>query len=218
MISANTNLAVADEQFPAVPIGMPALCQMAFDGLDLAPVWNRLVHQVSAQPADAAALLDLSTIAQLQGRPQDRRELQSAALSMQRIYRRPAAVDVPRPLKLLAFMAPGDFMANTPLEFMLDGSSIVLDMIYVVPGTVLPEPPEHDVALVAAVESDREHAGSARNRRIDPLLAAPCRQSARPHCAPDAGGHVGASKIRAQYRHPDERAHRSRDACWHCRR
>ena len=154
MISANTNLAVADEQFPAVPIGMPALCQMAFDGLDLAPVWNRLVHQVTAQPADAAALLDLSTIAQLQGRPQDRRELQLAALSMQRIYRRPAAVDVPRPLKLLAFMAPGDFMANTPLEFMLDGSSIVLDMMYVVPGTVLPEPPEHDVALVAAVESD----------------------------------------------------------------
>ena len=51
-------------------------------------------------------------------------------------------------------MAPGDFMANTPLEFMLEGSSIELDMMYVVPGTPLPEPPEHDVALVAIDESD----------------------------------------------------------------
>jgi len=127
---------------------------MAFDGADLAPVWNSLVLRVRAQPGDAAALLDLSTIAQLQGRPQDRRALQAAALKLQCVYRRPAAVNAQRPLRLLAFMAPGDFMANTPLEFMLEGSSIVLDMMYVVPGTVLPEPPAHDVALVAIDESD----------------------------------------------------------------
>ena len=133
---------------------MATLCKMAFDGFDLAPVWNTLVHRVQAQPNDAAALLDLSTIAQMQGRPHDRRELQAAALKLQRIYRRPAAVGADRPLKLLAFMAPGDFMANTPLEFMLEGSSIVLDMMYVVPGAPLPEPPEHDVALVAIDESD----------------------------------------------------------------
>ena len=154
MISATANSATASEQFPATPIGLPALCKMAFDGLDLAPVWNTLVHRVQAQPADAAALLDLSTIAQLQGRPQDRRQLQSAALKLQQVYRRPAAVEARKPLKLLAFMAPGDFMANTPLEFMLEGSSIELDMMYVVPGMPLPEPPEHDVALVAIDESD----------------------------------------------------------------
>ena len=45
-------------------------------------------------------------------------------------------------------------MANTPLEFMLEGSSIVLDMMYVVPGAPLPQPPEHDVALVAIDGSD----------------------------------------------------------------
>lgn len=150
----NANFAIVKEQQPATPIGMAALCKMAFDGFDLAPVWNRLVHRVQAQPNDAAALLDLSTIAQLQGRPQDRRELQAAALKLQQIYRRPAAVGAVRPLKLLAFMAAGDFMANTPLEFMLEGSSIVLDMMYVVPGAPLPEPLEHDVALVAIDESD----------------------------------------------------------------
>ena len=150
----NANFTLANEQRPVTPIGLPALCQMAFDGLDLAPVWNSLVRRVTTQPGDAAALLDLSTIAQLQGRPGDRSELQAAALKLQRVYRRPAAIAADRPLRLLAFMAPGDFMANTPLEFMLEGSSIVLDMMYVVPGTALPEPPDHDVALVAIDESD----------------------------------------------------------------
>ena len=154
MTSVNANLAVTSEQYPATLIGLPALCQMAFDGLDLAPVWNRLVHRVQARPGDAAALLDLSTIAQLQGRPQDRQQLQAAALKLQQVYRRPAATGLDRPLRLLAFMAPGDFMANMPLEFMLEGSSIVLDMMYVVPGTVMPESPEHDVAIVAIDESD----------------------------------------------------------------
>jgi hypothetical protein len=136
------------------PIGLPTLCKMAFDGLDLAPVWNALVQRATADPRDAAALLDLSAIAQLQGRPRDRLALQSAALELRRVYRRPPAVDAERPLRLLAFMAPGDFMVNTPLEFMLEGSSIMLDMMYVVPGTLLPEPLEHDVALVAIDESD----------------------------------------------------------------
>jgi hypothetical protein len=149
----NKNHFFADQSLPT-PIGLPALCKMAFDGIDLTPVWNDLVHRVQAQPNDAAALLDLSTIAQLQGRPQDRLKLQSAAMNLQRIYRRPAAVDTEPPLRLLAFMAPGDFMANTPLEFMLEGSGIVLDMMYVVPGAPLPQPPEHDVALVAIDGSD----------------------------------------------------------------
>lgn len=150
----NGNLALAREQGPATPIGVPALCQMAFDGEDLTPVWNKLVLQVKEQPHDAAALLDLSAIAQLQGRPQDGVSLQAAALRLQRIYRRPAAVASAQPLRLLAFMAPGDFMTNTPLEFMLEGSSITLDMLYIVPGMALPDLPEHDVAIVAIDESD----------------------------------------------------------------
>ena len=146
---ANAIAVAVDEPAAAIPIGLPALCQMAFDGDDLAPVWNKLVHRVRAQPGDAAALLDLSTIAQLQGRPQDHRALQAAALKLQRVYRRPPAIETGRPLKLLAFMAPGDFMANTPLEFMLEGSGIALDMMYVVPGT----------ALAGSARARRRHGG-----------------------------------------------------------
>ncbi|HLL26092.1 MAG TPA: hypothetical protein VKT73_00370 [Xanthobacteraceae bacterium] len=137
-----------------VPIGLPALAKLAFDGCDLAPVWNQLVHRVTADPLDAAAYMDLSTIAHLQGRPEDRIALQSEALRLQRIYRQPSAIDGPHSLRLLAFMAPGDFMANIPIEFLLEGSSVRLDMVYVLPGAGLPELPDHDLAFVAMAETD----------------------------------------------------------------
>lgn len=136
------------------PIGLPALVKMAFDGNDLAPTWNMLVEQVTESGADAAALLDLSTIAHLQGRPHDRIALQAEALRFSRVYRQPAVNAATAPLKVLAFMAPGDFMANIPLEFMLESACVDLDMVYVVAGEALPEIPDHDVAIVAAAESD----------------------------------------------------------------
>ena len=75
---------------PTVPIGIPTLVKMAFDGVDLAPVWNSLVTRVNENPNDSAALIDLSTIALLQGRPNDRVALQNMAFELQRIYRQPA--------------------------------------------------------------------------------------------------------------------------------
>ena len=56
-------------------------------------------------------------------------------------------------------MVPGNFLANTPLEFLLGGSSVTLDMVYVLPGQPLPHPlPEHDVALVAITELEQNQA------------------------------------------------------------
>jgi hypothetical protein len=140
---------------PPTPIGLPTLAKMAFDGIDLAPVWNDLVHSLNDTPEDAAVLLDLSTIAMLQERREDRIALQSLALTLRRIYRHAPAGSMTAPLRVLAFMAPGDFMANLPVEFLLANSSIQLDMMYVVPGMLLPSSiPNHDVALVAVAESD----------------------------------------------------------------
>jgi len=139
---------------PAEPIGLPTLLKTAFDGVDLAPVWNMLVGRVSENPGDAAALMDLSMIAHIQGRPSDRSTLQGWALELQRLYRQPPRADASEPLRLLAFMAPGDFMANMPIGFLLEGSNVTLYMVYVVPGLPLPQPlPDHDVAFVAAAES-----------------------------------------------------------------
>ena len=170
MIIDAVEFGYAAHEGPAVPIGLPTLIKLAFDGVDLAPVWNTLVGRVNDDPRDAAALFDLSTIAHIQGRPNDRAALQAWALELQRLYRQPPAASPIQPspgsgggtgkgIRLLAFMAPGDFMANMPIGFLLEGSSVTLDMVYVVPGLPLPQPlPDHDVALVAVAESNENQA------------------------------------------------------------
>src|SRR5665213_2987305 len=158
-----------DNDQPAMPIGMPALVKMAFDGIDLAPVWNGLVARVNENPDDAGALIDLSTIALVQGRPHDRVSLQELALKVQRIYRQQPVGDASKSLRVLAFLSPGVLMDNMPVEFLLEQSNVSLDMVYVVPGLPLPDPlPSHDVALVCASES-REN--QALLRELSALLA-----------------------------------------------
>jgi hypothetical protein len=153
----NAHAAIEVDTAPTL-IGLPTLAKLAFDGCDLAPVWNELVLRVQADPHDACALTDLSTIAQLQGRPDDRLALQAMALKLARVFHQPPALASARPLRLLALMAPGDFMANIPIEFMLHGSDIALDMLYVHEDEPVPQLPPHDVALVAIAESSKNQA------------------------------------------------------------
>jgi hypothetical protein len=146
---------VERKQTIPVPVGLPTLAKLAFDGIDLASTWNAFARRAGEVPTDAAVFLDLSTIAHLQGRRDDRIALQSEALRLQRIYRQLPARPAAEPLRLLAFMAPGDFMANLPIEFLLSNTGVQLDMLYVVPGAGLPASiPDHDLALVAVAESD----------------------------------------------------------------
>src|SRR4029077_13034781 len=101
----------------------------------------------------------LSAIKLLSGAREEALRLQATALQQNSLYRRrpPSAKD--DAIRLLAFVAPGDFMANAPLEFLLDGSNVTLDLLYVVPGAPLPKViPEHDLAIVAVGESDENRA------------------------------------------------------------
>jgi hypothetical protein len=144
---------------PTIPIGLPRLSKLAFDGADLAGVWNSLVGRVKDDPRDAAALLDLSTIAHLQGRPADRAALQTWALGLQQVYRQPPAAAASQALRVLAFMAAGDFMANMPIGFLLEASDVTLDMVYLAPELPFPASlPEHDLAFVAVAESSENQA------------------------------------------------------------
>jgi hypothetical protein len=154
---------------PPVVIGNAALATMAMQGHDLAPTWNSLVRRVTANSHDAAAYLDLATIAHIQGRPADRAQLRALAFNVTRVFRLPAA-NATRSINVLAFMSGGDYLANMPIEFLLGGSSINLDMIFVAPGLPLPQPlPDHDVAFVAVAESEenqpvlRDLAGALRS-------------------------------------------------------
>ena len=135
-------------------IGFAKLTRMAFDGLDLRPLWQDLMGQVANGTAEAGAALDLSLIAQLLGEKQTGLLIQAEALAFHRLYRSPCSTARPG-LRVLALAAAIDMGGNTPIEFLLEESGIELTTLYVVPGTDLPSPlPDHDVAIVIASDSD----------------------------------------------------------------
>ena len=124
----------------ATLLGLARLMTMAFEGVDLIPIAKQLIERASANAADAEALLDLSTVLQLQGIRDLGLATQAQALQIQRVYELPA---VRRPtIRLLAIMAPGDLMTNTPLPFLIEGSDIALTLLYLLPGSAFqPSPP-----------------------------------------------------------------------------
>jgi hypothetical protein len=154
----NINAAPCREATPNVSeplIGLASLMTMAFSGIDLAPLGARLIERAQSAPGDANAMLDLSTILQLRESKDIGLAMQAQALQLQQLYRHPASGGTAA-IRLLAILAPGDLMANTPLEFLLQDSDVSLDMLYVVPGLPFPPPiPEHDLVYIAVCESDQ---------------------------------------------------------------
>jgi len=154
-MNVNTAQARLDDSDACEPlIGLAALMTMAFSGVDLAPLGVRLIKRAGSAAGDANALMDLSTVLQLRGNKDIGLATQDQALQVQQLYRRPTPGSAAA-IRLLAIMAPGDLMANTPLEFLVQDSDITLEMLYIVPGQPFPPPiPEHDIAFVAVCESE----------------------------------------------------------------
>jgi hypothetical protein len=150
-------------------IGFARLTKMAFDGVDLRPLRDRLLERLTRGIADAGEGLDLSLIAQLVGDKQAGMAIQSEVLAFHQLYRSPCSSEQPK-LRMLALAAAIDMGGNTPIEFLLENSGIELQTLYVVAGVDLPTPlPEHDVAIVIA--SDSEECVEAL-AKIDRLAAA----------------------------------------------
>ena len=127
---------------------------MAFEGVDLHPLWQSLMGQVADGTAEAGVALDLSLIAQLLGEKQTGLQIQAEVLAFHRLYRSPCSAAQPG-LRVLALAAAIDMGGNTPIEFLLEESGIELTTLYVIPGFDLPLPlPDHDVAIVIASDSD----------------------------------------------------------------
>jgi glutathione synthase/RimK-type ligase-like ATP-grasp enzyme len=143
---------------PEPLLGFAALMRMTFAGGDVDALASRLIDRVNRDPVDANAMLDLSTLLQLRFRPALGLAMQAQALDVQRLYHLGAAADVAN-IRLLALMAPGDLMANTPLDCLLEGSAVALDILYVCPEEPLPETlPAHDLVFVGVGEPDRNRA------------------------------------------------------------
>jgi hypothetical protein len=144
---------------PQALLGLAPLARLAFAGADLDPVKRGLLDRLRRNENDANALIDLSTVSQLMGRRRLGLAMQAFALDIRRIYRLASAVE-PAGIRLLGIFSPGDLAENNALEFLVEGSDIRLDLLYVAPDRPLPdELPDHDVAMVAICESDR-------NRRL----------------------------------------------------
>jgi glutathione synthase/RimK-type ligase-like ATP-grasp enzyme len=135
-------------------IGFARLTTLAFGGADLRPLRDQLLSKVAAGTAGAGEGLDLSLITQLLGNKQVGVAIQAEVLAFHQLYRSPCAVEKPK-LRVLALAAAIDMGGNTPIEFLLEGSGIELQTLYVVDGVELPMPlPDHDVAIVIASDSE----------------------------------------------------------------
>jgi hypothetical protein len=149
-------------------IGFARLTTMAFEGVDLRPLRDRLIGRLANGTASAGEGLDLSLITQLLGDKQTGMAIQAEVLAYHQLYRSPCSSEAPK-LRVLALAAAIDMGGNTPIEFLLENSGIELQTLYVVAGVDLPTPlPEHDVAIVIA--SDSEECVEAL-RKIDAMAS-----------------------------------------------
>jgi len=136
-------------------IGLTRLFAIGFRGGDHSAAVTELLGRLERNNEDAAALFDLGTILMLNGKRQEGLDCQQDALRLGRLFRQPATgLEMP-PLKLLMLAVAGDFMANTPVQFLLEGAGVTLDTFYLPPDGKLPDLlPPHDILLVGIGESD----------------------------------------------------------------
>jgi len=152
MITPELGAAAATPHAPL--IGAAALMRCAFYRADLRPIGERLLARAQAHPDDANAWLDASFVLQLLGQREAGLDVQRHALATRSLYTLPAPARTPT-LNLLVLMGPGDFMANTPIEFLLQTSDIAANVQYLTLDLPLPEQvPDHDVLFVSIAQSD----------------------------------------------------------------
>jgi len=135
-------------------IGVAPLMRRAFLKEDLKPLGQLLLARARENPTDANAYLDCSTVLQLTGDHDIALAVQAQAIRIQPFYRLPAEAATPG-LRLLVIMGPGDLMANTPIEFLVENSDVSLELLYLTLDAHWPEVvPDHDVMMVAVAESE----------------------------------------------------------------
>lgn len=143
------------------PLGLAALLREAAAGTDLTPFGEQLIAWAQSHD-DPAALLELALVLELKYQRDSALAVQQLALQGSRHYVLPTGASPGAP-RLLVLKAPGDLMANTPFECLLDGADLHVEVLYVDDALPLPDVlPAHDVLLIAACASDANVARLAR--------------------------------------------------------
>ncbi len=139
---------VAVEDDPQL-IGCLPLLRMANSGVDLQVLAGRLLERASRNDRAAEALMDLAWLFLITGKEEIACSTQALALKLRQLYRLSTGSS-DRSLRLLVIMTPGDYLANTPVECLLEGADVTLDVLFLGPGLPFPEPwPGHDVIFMA---------------------------------------------------------------------
>lgn len=151
---------VSNRLHPSLTVGEAGIGHAAYKGANIELLAERLFAHFQNNPEDMGLLLDVSVALQLAHRREDGLAAQREALARQRFFRVCGAEGPPQEpcLHLLAIVAPGDLMTNTPLEFITAHIPVRLDLLFVTVDSPLPqEVPDHDLAFIAVSQSeDRE--------------------------------------------------------------
>jgi glutathione synthase/RimK-type ligase-like ATP-grasp enzyme len=139
--------------------------------LDDGNTLEQLLDSASVEQDSGHLLMRMAQLFQIFGRQAESAELQIQALHQRQHYQLAADIQ-PSALRVLVFLAGGFMLDNTPVGFLLDGSDIACDLLYVTEHTPLPaQLPPHDVVFVAAGHFERHTPLFAR---MAPLLAQAC--------------------------------------------
>jgi len=132
--------------------GISTLLTMVYQNIDVMPIWNELMARFNDDLTDAHAIMDLSILLQATGQRDKGLEIQAMATDMQKVFTR--VYGSGQGLKVAAFVTQGDFMANTPIDFLLEGSDFTLYYVYVdAVMQSLPPIADCDIAFLAIGES-----------------------------------------------------------------
>jgi hypothetical protein len=153
---------LSDRYEPPVAIGTAALVTAAMQGAGIDQL-IAMVGRLDIHPA--AAMYDTAILYQIAQQRSQALALQDAALAVSPLVRVRRDNPAPAALRLLALVAPGDMMMNTPLDFITSHIDVRLDLLFLIPGQPLPKTvPDHDVMFFAASEPDA--ATLARMQRL----------------------------------------------------
>ena len=134
-------------------LGLHRIIPMAYAQIDMRDIWSARMERIAANPRDAAAMFDLAMILQSRGRAVDALAVLRDAVALQKDFC--VVHGDGSGVKILAIVTPGDFMANTPIDFLLKGSNAVLWLHHVDEATQsLDNLPDHDVVFQAIGEAN----------------------------------------------------------------
>ena len=161
---------LSPELAPAWVNGTAAQAHRVFAGAGLDELVRFNQRRTDTPDQEAALVYDISLALELNFQGDAARDLQIEALRHCSLFRVADGFTCQssRPLRLLVVSAPGNFMVNTPLDFITLHLDVRQDLLFVVSGQELPAVlPEHDIAFFAV--SDAE---PSLWRRLDRLYRA----------------------------------------------